>query len=203
MTTPERKLVIGITGGIGSGKSAVAVALARSGGFVIDADQLGHAALCQPDLREPIVARFGREILDESGAIVRRKLGVIVFADKKELAALEAIVHPWIGSAIRERIEIAQSDPSVTFVILDAAILLEAGWSAVCDRLLFVEVPREQRLARLQRHRGWTEADLESRERAQLPLTEKAARANDVITNDGSLEEIQRRVDALVSTWGV
>jgi dephospho-CoA kinase len=195
------KPVIGLLGGIGSGKSAVAEALAEHGGAIIKADQLGHEALAVPELKERIVARWGRDLLDENGTIARRKLGAIVFADAAERKELEAIVHPWIGEAIRARIEQLEADPSVKFIILDAAIMLEAGWSSVCDRLIFVDVPREVRLARLREGRGWSEADLEAREGAQLPLTDKATRADHVVVNDGSREELRRRVDQLVAGW--
>ncbi len=197
----ERKPVIGIVGGIGSGKSAVAVSLARFGGRIIDADQLGHAALRQPEIKEQIVSRWGGDLLDEQGEIVRRRLGAIVFASETERQALEALVHPWIAGKIREQIAAAQADPDVRYILLDAAILLEAGWFRECDRLIFVEVPAGQRLERLRASRGWSAADLEARERAQLPLTEKAARADHILKNDGTLAELHQRVDDLVAGW--
>jgi dephospho-CoA kinase len=199
--TTERKPVIGVLGGIGSGKSAVAEALVRHGGAIINADQLGHEALLVPEIKERVVARWGRDLLDESGNIVRKKLGAIVFADAKELKALEALVHPWIGDRIRQRIEELRILPEVRFIVLDAAIMLEAGWSGVCDRLIFVDVPREERLARLRTNRGWSAAELEAREVRQLPLTEKAAKADHVLVNDGTLDDLRHQVDDLVAGW--
>lgn len=201
MTT--RKPVVGIVGGIGSGKSAVAASFARHGGAVINADKLGHAALEDPANKERVVARWGTDVLDESGAVSRKKLGAVVFADDAEREALEAIVHPWIAGRIREAIAAAQADPAVQFILLDAAIMIEAGWSEVCDRLIFVEVPRAVRLARLQASRGWTAADLDARERAQLPLGEKAARADWVVRNDGTLADLDRRVDEVIGAMGL
>ncbi len=150
------KPVIGLLGGIGSGKSQVAALLSRHGGRVIDADQLGHQALRQPDILHRVVQRWGARLLDEQGQIVRRRLAAIVFGDPAERQALEEIVHPWIGQAIREEIARAQTDPAIRFIVLDAAVMLEAGWHTVCQKLLFVDVPWQLRLERLTHQRGWS-----------------------------------------------
>ncbi len=199
----QGKPVIGLIGGIGSGKSEVAAAFARRGARIIAADELAHAALRQPELRQRIVARWGSGILDEHGEIARRRLGAIVFADAAERRALEEIVHPWICRRIREEVEAARADPTVCLVVLDAAVMLEAGWHGVCDRLVYIDAPREVRLRRLAGQRGWTSAEAEARERAQLPLTEKAARADHVLDNATSLENLERQVDDLLHLWGV
>ena len=197
----SRKPVIGLLGGIGSGKSRVAETFARHGAFVIDADRLGHDALLDPDVRRRIVERWGAGLLDEQGKIVRRHLGRIVFADDAARRELEAIVHPWIGERVRETIERAQADAATRFIVLDAPIMLEAGWNGVCDRLVFVETPRPLRLERVARQRGWTQEEVETRERAQLPLDEKAARADHVLDNSGTPEDLERQVIALLHNW--
>jgi dephospho-CoA kinase len=199
----SRKPVIGLLGGIGSGKTCVAAAFARQAGRVIDADRIGHDALRDPDVRRQIVERWGRGLLDDQGEIVRRRLGRIVFADDAERRALEAIVHPWIGRRIVEEITAAQAEVDSRFILLDAAIMLEAGWHAACDKLVFVDAPRPLRLERVARQRRWTATDVEARERAQLPLTEKAARADHVLDNSGTLEDLERQVDDLLRTWGM
>jgi dephospho-CoA kinase len=203
VTLSSSKPVIGLIGGIGSGKSQVAAALARRGARVIAADELAHAALRQPELRERIVARWGPGVLDERGEVSRRRLGAIVFADAAERRALEEIVHPWIQQRIREEAAAAGSDPAVRLIVLDAAIMLEAGWHGVCDRLIYVDAPREVRLRRLEGQRGWTAAEAEARERAQLPLTEKAARADHVLDNATTLDHLERQVDELLRLWGL
>jgi dephospho-CoA kinase len=197
------KPVIGLIGGIGAGKSQVAAEFARRGAKVINADDLAHEALRQPAIREQIVHRWGRDLLDEKGEIVRGRLGAIVFADDAQRRELEALVHPWIKRRLAEEVARAQDEPRVPFIVLDAAIMLEAGWSNVCDRLVFVDAPVEVRRKRVLEQRGWTAKELEARERAQLALTEKAAQADDVLDNSAELPHLSRQVDALIRAWGL
>jgi dephospho-CoA kinase len=197
------KLVIGLLGGIGSGKSQVAAAFARNGARVIAGDQLGQAALRDPDIRARVASRWGDNILDEHGEIDRRRLAAIVFADAAQRKELEAITHPWIRRRIDEEIEQARANPRVPLVVLDAAIMLEAGWNEVCDRLVYVEAPRSLRLERVARQRGWSAKEVEEREQAQLPLTEKVVRADHVLDNSTSLEHLHRQVRDLLHVWGL
>jgi dephospho-CoA kinase len=199
----SRKLVIGLLGGIGSGKTRVAEAFARRGARVINADRIGHDALRDPEIRRQIVERWRDRLLDETGEIVRPRLAQIVFADDGQRRALEAIVHPWIGRRLREVIAAAQAEPDSRFLVLDAAVMLEAGWNSACDKLVFVDTPRPQRLERAARQRGWTAAEVEARERAQLPLTAKAAMADHVLDNSGTLDDLERQVDDLLHKWGI
>jgi dephospho-CoA kinase len=195
--------VICLVGGIGSGKSLVAAAFARRGGHVIAADLLGHEALRQTNIRSQVVARWGPGILDERGEVNRRRLGAMVFADQAELQALERLVFPWIEQRIGEGIALAQADPAVAFVVLDAAILLEAGWGWCCDRLVFVDAPRGVRLRRLAEQRGWSAKEVQARESAQMPLDEKKSRAEAVVDNSGSAEEVDQEVQRLLQHWGL
>lgn len=194
----NRKPLLGLIGGIGSGKSLVAAELARRGGQVINGDELGHEALRQPDIQRRIRQRWGGEVFNERGEVDRRRLGAIVFADPKELRALEALSFPWIERRFREEAEKASHDPSVQFVVLDAAVMLEAGWNKVCDRLVYIDAPRELRLQRLAKHRRWTPQDVELRERAQWALEEKRKRADFIIDNSGSREQLTEQIEALV-----
>lgn len=186
--------MIGIAGGIGSGKSAVARGLAeRLRVFVVDADRIGHDVLTLPEIKQQIFQTFGADVFDfgaATGEIDRRQLARRVFGDeahlKNSLTRLETIVHPEIRRQIQSQIRQHQSDHDV--ILLDAAVMLEAGWNDLCEALVFVEVPFETRLARVE-NRGWGETELRRREASQLPLKEKAETADFVIDNSGSLKD--------------
>lgn len=199
----DRKLVIGLIGGMGSGKSRVAEEMGRHGGCIVSGDHLGHEALRQPEIREQVVRWWGEDVLDAAGAIDRRKLGARVFADPAELRRLEALSFPWIERRFREEVAKAADDPVVRFVVLDAAVMMEAGWDGVCDRIVYVHAPRAVRLRRLAEGRGWGAQEVEARERAQWPLTDKVSRADGVVDNAGSPEEMARRVAELLREWGL
>jgi dephospho-CoA kinase len=199
----SRPLVIGLVGGIGSGKSQVASLLAAHGAQIIHADQLGHEALRDSAVREKVVAAWGDRILDGTGVVDRRALGAIVFTDPEERRRLEGIVHPWITARALSEVRNACAEPEIRLIVLDAPVLLEAGWGGYCDRLLFVDVPEEIRLRRLAETRGWTPQEVRARESAQLPLTEKRVRADDVVDNSASLDELERQVGALLLRWKV
>ncbi len=200
---PASPLVVGVIGAVGSGKSAVAAAFAQYGAAVVSGDVAGHEALRQPKIREQVVQRWGRDLLDDKGEIDRRMLAAIVFNDPAERRALEALVFPWIEQRLRERIAVAKKDPRVPLIILDAAVMLEAGWHAECDRLLFVDAPTALRLKRLAEGRGWTEQEVRDRERAQLPSREKRNRADAILDNSGSRDELRQRVEAILKQWGI
>jgi dephospho-CoA kinase len=200
---PATPLVVGLIGGMGSGKTTVAEAFARRGAVVVSGDLAGHEALRQPGIREQVVKRWGREVLEESGEVSRKKLGTIVFGDSVERMALEAMVFPWIKDSLRRQIDAAKAKGNAAVVLLDAAIMLEADWNAVCDRLVFVDAPREIRLKRLLEQRGWKEQEVQKREQAQIPLEEKRNRADEVLDNSGSPDEVDRQVERLLKRWGV
>jgi dephospho-CoA kinase len=203
-TTP----VIGLTGGVASGKSAVAALLAERGFTVIDADAVGHEVLELPEVKQKLVDRFGPAVLRQpapgvsSGATVdRRAIAGIVFADTEARRALEAIVHPLMRQrfieAINRVFETARGP-----VVLDAAVLFEAGWQDLCDRVIFVQAPRPERIHRAAEHRGWSPAIFDSREQAQWPCDEKRRHADYVIRNGADLDSLRLEVDALVTDLG-
>ncbi|QJW94112.1 dephospho-CoA kinase [Frigoriglobus tundricola] len=189
------KPVIGLVGAIGAGKSTAAKCFTARGGYAIDADALGHEALQQPEIIAALVGKWGEGICKPDGTLDRREIGRIVFADPRQRNALEATVFPYIGERTRQEIFSAQVNPAVAFVLLDAAVLLEAGWGEMVDRLVYVDAPRDTRLARLAARNGWTEAELTAREAAQWPAAEKRARANAVLVNDAGIADLQCQVD--------
>jgi len=197
----QEKPVIGLIGGMGSGKTLVADELARHGGHVISGDQLGHEALEQPAIRARIRERWGAEVFDRGDNVERSRLGARVFGEPDERKELEALVFPFIERRISEEIGAARQKDGPAFIVLDAAIMLEAGWNKQCDRLVYVDAPRPIRLARLARQRGWTERDLDAREAAQWSVAEKKRRADFVIDNSGTPEKITDQVNKLLAEW--
>jgi dephospho-CoA kinase len=197
--------VIGLIGGIGSGKSRVAAALAAHGAMVIDADQVGHEVLDQPEVSRAVLERFGERIRasSEDGAngprINRRALGAIVFADPAALRDLEALLHPRMEHRFHEAIARAAREATAPAIVLDAAILLESGWDRCCDLVVFVEAPWADRLRRVAASRGWSSDTLRAREQAQWPLDVKRARADKILRNDAGIEALDRLVEDLLS----
>jgi dephospho-CoA kinase len=201
--------VLGLIGGIGAGKSRVAALLAEEGGFVIEADKVGHALLDQRPVRDLIVSKFGPAVLappptDAAGGdapppIDRRALGSIVFAKPSALRQLEAILHPRMRRTFERAIARTVRRGEARAVVLDAAILLEAGWDTLCDRIVFVESSRDRRLARLSESRGWTDEMLEGREKAQWALDRKRERADLVVVNDAGPEPLREKVRSLAA----
>jgi dephospho-CoA kinase len=198
-----RKWRIGLVGGIGAGKSRVGELCAERGAAVIAGDPLGHAALEEPTIRAAVVARWGTAVLNIHGAVDRKALAQRVFADPAERSALQALVFPYIEARFGERIARAENDPTVRFVVLDAAVMLEAGWNNGVDCVVYVHVPRSVRVARLLASRGWTPADLVARETAQWPLTLKVRRADVVWMNAGAVAETARQIDGWLLRWGI
>lgn len=184
-------LVIGLVGGIASGKSRVAEMFQQLGAEVIRADQLGHQVLEQPDVRRSLQERWGESVFLQNGKVDRGAVGRLVFsgtpAGSRDLKFLESVTHPRIAELMRQQLRELEHRGDVPAVVLDAAILLEAGWRPLCDTVLFVEADREQRLERAYR-RGWSPAELSARESAQLSLEEKRKLADGVIDNSGSLD---------------
>ena len=188
--------VIGLTGNIASGKSAVSAILANLGADVIDADRLAHAVLAAGTEETAAVARrFGPEVLQADGAVDRPALGRIVFSDAAALADLEAIVHPGVRRRIREQLDRSRAHT----IVLEAIKLLEGPLVDWVNSIWVVTAPRPVRVARLVRERGMTVAEAEQRVEAQNPEEEKVLQADVVIENSGSLEDLRRRVAA---AWG-
>jgi len=190
--------IIGLVGGVGSGKSAVARWLTeRYHGHLIDADLVGHQVLLQDDIKQELRRAFGRSIFAD-GEIDRGRLAAVVFGEGPEQAAartrLERIVHPVMGRLIQGRMTSARQDERVRLIVFDAAILLEAGWRDGCDVVAFIDVPRKERLRRVAEARGWSEEDLARREASQWPLERKREACDVVIDNSGTVEQAGRRL---------
>lgn len=190
-------LVIGVLGGIASGKSLVARLLAGSGGAVVDADAAAREVLGSPELRERIREHFGPAALRPDGTPDREVLARRVFADPEARARLESWIHPPVRARIHALVREARG-AGRTPIVLDVPLLLENDaehhLAELCDALVFVDSDPGERDRRAQAQRGWPEGEVLRREAAQTPLSEKRARAHHVIHNRGDLEQLERSV---------
>jgi len=188
-------LTVGLTGGIGSGKSEVARRLAAYGAVVIDADTVAREVVepGAPGLAA-VIAEFGSGVLAADGSLDRGRLGALVFADPVARERLNAIVHPLVRAETRKRFAAA---PAGAVVVNDVPLLVETGLATTYDDVVVVEAPEPVRLARLTGIRGMSEADARARIAAQVSDAERRAVADHVITNAGSAEDLDRQVERL------
>lgn len=195
-------LKVGLTGGIASGKTTVAEMLAARGCRVLYADRIAHELMApgQPAYDE-IVRAFGRDILDAGGAIDRRRLGEIVFADAARRAELNRIVHPRVIAEIeKEFARLAAAQPDA-IVVVEAALLIEAGYHRRLDKLIVTVSTPEQQLERLMKKTGLSRTRAEERLAAQLPAEEKRRHADYEIDCSGSLAATEQQVEKLLAEW--
>lgn len=186
---------VGLTGGIGSGKSEVARLLAEHGAVVVDADDLAREAVAPgTDGLAAVVAEFGTAVLAADGSLDRARLGRVVFGDPTRRAALEAIVHPYVG---RRSAELVAAAPPDAVVVYDVPLLVENGLQDGFDVVVVVDASEETRLRRLVDGRGMPEADARARMAAQSSRAERLAVADVVVPNDGDLDALRDAVDAL------
>jgi dephospho-CoA kinase len=185
---------VGLTGGVGSGKSTVSALLAEHGAIVIDADAIARQVV-EPGTPgfDAVVARFGRGILGPDGALDRPALAAIVFNDEAARADLNAIVHPLVGARTGE---LMQAAPAGAIVVYDIPLLVESGTAGGFDAVVVVEAATGTRLQRLEA-RGMPEADARARMAAQADDAARRAVAHEIVVNDGSLEELRATVDEL------
>jgi len=198
-----RPAVIGLVGGIGSGKSEVAQLIVARGGVLVDADRIGHELLREPGVRDQVRARWGEAVFGPDGEVDRARLAEEVFSASAEsgrgIAALNGIVHPELTRRVRRAVEQVRRRGQAPWVVVDAALLLEWGLEHLCDVVVFVEAPPEERRRRVREGRGWSARELARRERRQLPLKEKRARAGYVLPNGGGRKALAPEVEKLLA----
>ena len=189
--------VIGLTGNICSGKSTVAGFLAKRGAVIVDADEIGHEALRpSSETWKRVVDAFGKEILTDSSEVDRKKLGEVVFSNPNALKRLNGIMHPGMHEAARRRIdELRRAGSQV--VVLEATLLIEAGWVDLVDEVWVANASDETMVKRCRRRSGLSEADARSRIAAQMPAEEKVRHADVVINTDVPLGEVEAKVHEL------
>lgn len=191
--TVNRMLVIGLTGGIATGKTLVSKTLRDLGATIINADLVGHEAyLPHTETWQAVVDAFGTDILDPEGQIVRPKLGAVVFSDPAKLELLNSIVHPRIYAMIGDRIGAMKTD-GVEAVVVEAALLIEAGWTPLVDEIWVTTSPMEQVYSRLT-GRGLSPEQARVRIESQMPQEERVTHADVVLVNDAGEVELQSAV---------
>jgi dephospho-CoA kinase len=189
-------ITIGLTGGIGTGKSAAAAMLGELGAVRIDADKVGHDVYAPgtPGC-DAVVAAFGRDVVAADGTIDRKKLGAKVFADPLALERLNAIVHPRIAEEINEHIRYVRSRGLDSPIVVEAAVLIEAGWQWLVDEVWVVTSDHERAVERVMASRGLSRGEVERRIASQISDAERTAGASCIIKNDGTLEELRAAVE--------
>jgi dephospho-CoA kinase len=191
----HKKIVLGITGSFGSGKTTVAGILKSFGAKVIDADKIAHSVIRpQTKIYRKIISVFGDGILKKSRIIDRNKLARVVFNRKKLLSRLNNIIHPEVIRAIGHRIRNAKTK----VIVLDAPLLVEAGLKNIVDKLIVVKITKEKQLKRIQNRTSLSKSDILRRISSQIPLAYKVRLADFVIDNSGAIDKTKRQV---ISIW--
>jgi dephospho-CoA kinase len=191
--------VIGLTGGIGSGKTTVSGYLRELGAAIIDADLIGHRVLKDKQVKNELIASFGSCILDENGRIDRKELGDIVFGTEKEpLLLLNRLTHPRIQEVIEEELE-SYRRRGVKIVIIEAPLLIEAGFASLVDQVWVTAAPEEVIIKRLKDKNGLSHSQITNRINSQLPSEKRNKYADIVIYTDVTLKELKEKVKCL---WG-
>ena len=193
-----KKPVIGILGGIASGKSTVAAEFAKLGCKVIDADDIVQKLLETEPVKERIAACFGRDILDSTGKINHKELAGVVFDDVDKLSSLNEIIHPFVLRRAEELIDRYSHQDQVKAVVLDMPLLVEVGWAKRCDRLIFVDCRQELRVARAQK-KDFDKNQVKIRENFQISLDNKVGLADNTVINNSGFSVLVRQVAGIFS----
>lgn len=190
-------IVIGLTGGIGSGKSEVSRMLKELGAEIIDADRVGHEAyLPHTETWKEVVAAFGQDILQPNSEVDRRKLGAIVFSDPNQLARLNSIMHPRMYRMMEERLTGMRAQ-GIQVAVLEAAILIEAGWTPLVSEVWVTTAQEDVVVERINRRNNLPREEIQRRIRSQMSPEERAKHASAIIENNHGLEQLRQRVQEL------
>ena len=190
-------IVIGLTGGIASGKSTVAEMLSELGAVVIDADKVGHEAFRpHTEAWRKVVAAFGKDILGQNEEIDRSKLAQLVFNDPKALKRLNRTMHPLMHRIVEKRIEALRCQ-GIEVVVLEATLLIEAKWTDLVDQVWVTITPGDTVINRLVSQKGFTEEQAKARINSQTPISQRAKHANVVIKNDSDMDRLKKKVEEL------
>lgn len=184
MPETHRKPIIGLLGGIGSGKSVVARQLESLGCGVVDADAIARAAIDEPAVKHQLVQWWGPEVINPSGQVDRKVVAAKIFNHPDEKARLESLIHPRVKLGRQDLHAKYNADPAIKAIVEDCPLLLETGLDNAVDVLIYIESGREKRIERVAKTRGWSADELDRREKNQLPLDTKRNRADHVVVNE-------------------
>jgi len=187
------KMVIGVTGNIGSGKTTTVNIFKELGAKIIEADKVGHFLLKREDVKEKLISIFGKSILDKRNGTNRQKLRKIVFNEKEKLEKLNSILHPLIAEEIKREINKTKEG----IIIVEAAILLEAGWDFLVDKVIMVSAPHEVKLKRAQKSRQINILEIEKIMKSQLSEKKIREKADFIIENKEGIKELRDKVENL------
>ncbi len=191
--------MLGVTGGVGAGKSTVAKLMGELGAGVISSDQLGHLEINSAQVKETLQLWWGAGILAADGDVDRGKVASIVFGDSSQRHRLEAMLHPRIAIRRADMMAEFERQPLIKMVLLDSPLLYEADLDLVCDAVIFVDAEFELRNQRSEKARNWPEGELARREKTQQPLDMKRARADHICENNSTLADLRKRIEQIVS----
>ncbi len=193
------KPIIGIVGGIGSGKSLVADLFGEMGCALSKSDEHVREAYRRPEVKAAVRQWWGDASIAKDGEVDRKVIAQRVFEHPAELKRLETLIHPLVGRIRDEQMDRALREREIKAFIWDTPLLYEVGLDKLCDAVVFVEAPIEQRLARVRQHRGWSDSDLNQREKSQMPLDKKRSLAQYIVDNTADVAFARRQVEAVLS----
>ncbi len=196
---PTEKPLIGIIGGIASGKSTVAAEFEKLGCAVIDADAIVHELLREDRVRNEVVQLFGPGVVNARGELDRKRLAAVVFADARQLSALNKLLHPRVLQRTQELIAQYNTDSHTKAIVLDMPLLVEVGWADRCDRVIFVECDRRRRVERARTKGLMDDREMEIRENSQISLDKKARLADDIVDNNSDFSTLVRQIKEIFS----
>ena len=188
------KPIIGIAGGIGSGKSFIAQLFASEGCLVLNADDQVRALYADPAIKHTLRDWWGPKVFNNQGDLDRRAIAHIIFADSEQKKRLESLLHPKVDQLRQAAMQAAASDPQVLAFVWDIPLLFEVNLYLRCDAIIFVDAPDEQRLERVRKTRGWDENELRRREKLQHPLDNKRKMSNYIVQNTADVGFAQQQV---------
>jgi dephospho-CoA kinase len=193
------KPIIGIAGGIGSGKSFIAQLFANEGCLVLNADDQVRTLYADPTIKQTLRTWWGDQVFNSQGDLDRRAIAHIIFADSEEKKRLESLLHPKVDQLRIAAMQAAAADSQVLAFVWDIPLLFEVDLHLRCDAIVFVDAPDTQRLERVRKTRGWDENELRRREKLQLPLDNKRRMSNYILKNTADVGFAQRQVRDVLS----